>query len=153
MAGYILIPLATLLTAVVGSSITSRGMRWYKSIRKPSWTPPGSIIGAVWTVLYILATISALILWSMRNGMPIVAILGAFALNAVLNALWSDVFFHRHLLGLAIIEALILEASVLLLISLAWPISMLAAMLLIPYALWVLFASYLTFCVWRMNER
>ena len=53
---YFLIPLVAFLTAYIGGRITGGGMAWYKAIRLPSWTPPGGVIGAVWTTIFILST-------------------------------------------------------------------------------------------------
>jgi len=149
---YIVIPLVTIAVSVVGGLITGGGMAWYRSIKLPSWTPPGSTIGAVWTVLFILATISALIVW---NGLPhdtrfqwIVAI---FLLNAILNVGWSWLFFGQHFMGTAVWEAGVLGLTVIALVILIWPLSILAALLLVPYAFWVAFATYLTWSVWRLN--
>ncbi len=149
---YVIIPLVAFLTALLGSLLTSRAMDWYKSIAKPSWTPPGSIIGAVWTILFILGAISALIVW---NGLPhdthFKWIIAVFIINAILNVGWSWLFFGQHVLGLAIFEAGLLGLSVLALIILIWPGSRLAASLLIPYAAWVCFATFLTYKVWSLN--
>jgi tryptophan-rich sensory protein len=149
---YVIIPLITIAVAVVGSFITSGGMAWYRSITLPSWTPPGSVIGTVWTVLFILATISALIVW---NGAPHDArlrwIIAIFLLNAVLNIGWSLLFFGAHQMGAAVWEAGVLGLTVVALVIFIWPLSTLAALLLVPYAGWVAFATYLTYSVWRLN--
>ena len=152
---YIIIPLITILTALSGSLLTSRAMGWYKNINKPSWTPPGSLIGAVWTVIFILAMISALIVWNDSISSVQVGrfklIIAIFILNAVLNVFWSLLFFNQHLLAPAIFEAGLLGASVIALVILIWPFSALAASLLIPYAAWVSFATFLTYKVWSLN--
>jgi len=151
---YLIIPLVTVLVAVLGSSFTSAGVAgWYKTIQLPSWTPPGSVIGAVWTTIFTLSTVAALILWNgphSKTRLPIIA--GVFILNALLNVLWSWLFFSKHLLGLAIWEALALDATCIALVALAWPLSRLASALLMPYAAWVAFASFLTYNVWKLNR-
>lgn len=149
---YIIIPLITLATALLGSRLTSSGMDWYKTINLPAWTPAGSIIGAVWTVLFVLATISALIIWNRSaHDTRFWWIVAIFVANAILNAGWSWLFFNQHLLGLAIFEAALLGASILALIILIWPSSRLAAALLVPYAAWVAFATFLTYKIWSLN--
>lgn len=150
---YIIIPLVTFLTALLGSLLTSGGMNWYKTIGKPSWTPDGSLIGTVWTIIFILATISALIVFNkIPHDSRFKWIIAIFILNAVLNVLWSFLFFNQHLLGPAIFEAGLLGLSVLALIISIWPGSHLAASLLIPYAAWVFFATFLTYKVWSLNS-
>ncbi|WKZ29262.1 MAG: TspO/MBR family protein [Patescibacteria group bacterium] len=150
---YAIIPLVTVLTAVLGSRFTSSGLgSWYSTINLPSWTPPGGVIGLVWTTIFTLTAISALILWntpSARLKLPTFA--AVFLLNAALNVFWSYLFFSRHQIGAAVWEAIVLDLTVIVLIVLAWPISRLAAALLVPYAAWVAFASYLTYSVWKLN--
>jgi len=149
---YIIIPLITVLVAVVGSWLTSGGMEWYGTINLPEWTPAGSVIGAVWTTIFILTTLSALIVWSRANrNRRFWWIIVIFLINAFLNVFWSFLFFSQHLIGPAIWEAGLLDASVIALIILIWPISRLASILLVPYAGWVAFATYLTYTVWLLN--
>jgi len=92
---YIIIPLITVFVSLLGGWLTSSGMSWYKSINLPSWTPPGSIIGLVWTILFILATISALIVWNSLAGKNNFSlIIAIFILNSILNFGWSWLFFN-----------------------------------------------------------
>lgn len=153
MPAIISIVLVLLITAGLGSRITAKGMKWYKGIDLPPFTPPGEFIGSIWSAIYVLTGISAYIFWHTslpdhwRTGIYI-----GFVANAILNVLWSAIFFRWHAIGWAFIEALFLEASVLLLIALLLPYSYVAAMLLVPYALWVLFASFLTFTIWQVNR-
>ncbi len=153
-ANYFIIPLVTIAVAVIGSQFTSSSLSgWYRSINLPTWTPPGSVIGLVWTTIFTLSTIAALILWNTPNAkvkLPIFAAI--FLLNAVLNVLWSYLFFSQHQVGAAIFEAILLDLTVIALVILAWPISRLASVLLMPYAAWVAFASYLTYNVWKLNR-
>jgi len=153
---FILIPLAVILTAFIGSKITNVGMSWYNNrdlLNIPSWTPPGFIIGIVWTVIFILTTISAIIFWNkVPLGNVFYWILGFFIANLLLNILWSALFFGLHYIGLAVIEALILDLSVVMIMILLYPFSKLASMLLLPYAVWTAFASYLTYSVWFLNR-
>jgi len=151
---YILIPLITILVAYAGGRLTMRSVAtWYRTIHKPTWTPPGSVIGAVWTVLYILAAISALMVWNLPGGTSVpVAIITLFVLNVVVNILWSYVFFYLHRPGSAIWVCLFLDLTIVLLIQFVAPLSTLAAWLLVPYAAWVTFASYLNYRVWAMNR-
>jgi len=150
---YVIIPLITLLTATLGGNVTTKGMEWYKTINLPPWTPPGSLIGIVWSIIFILATVSAIIFWnkSPRNSRFLIIIL-IFLINAVLNFGWSYLFFGLHKLNLAILESALLGASVFVLIFLIWPVSRLASILLLPYGFWVSFATYLTYAVSSLNK-
>ena len=150
---YAVIPLIVLATAVIGGMITSRGMAWYKTIKKPLWTPPGAVIGVVWTFIFILSTLSALIVWNfIPHGTRFWVIIVLFLLNALANIFWTYLFFGTHHMYAAIWEALFLEVTVLCLIELTKAVSAGAAFLLLPYAAWVLFASYLTYRVWALNK-
>jgi len=152
---YLLIPLITFLTAFLGGLITGGGMAWYKSIKLPAFTPGGGVIGAVWTGLFILSAISAILVWnsSLRSEQAVrwKWIIAIFIANALLNIFWSWLFFGQHQIGWAIWEAGLLDLSVWLLIILIWPVSGLAAALLLPYGVWAAFATFLTYSVWKLN--
>lgn len=149
----IVIVLVLLVVAGLGGKVTAEGMRWYRKLSLPPWTPPGSFIGSVWTLIYILSGISGLLFWYADVPAPWKeVIVVSFLVNAALNVLWSVVFFRWHSIGGAFAESLILEASVVSLIFLLLPFSYLAAVMLVPYAAWVLFASFLTFTVWQANR-
>lgn len=150
---YLVIPIITIIAAVLGGYFTALGMDgWYDALNRPGWTPGGSVIGAVWTIIYILTTVSALIAWNkFKRDKKFQWIVGLFIVNAVLNAFWSLVFFTWHQIGLAIVEMILLEATVIALIVLCRPRSRWASALLWPYAAWVLFATYLAYSVWILN--
>lgn len=149
---YLVIPLVVVFVAWIGGRFTARSVReWYPSLQKPSWTPPGSIIGAVWTVFYILAGTSAIFVWDVPGG-PGILLAGMFVANAFLNALWSYVFFALRKMNAAIAVCLLLDLTIIFLIVLTVPISVFAAWLLAPYLLWVTFASYLNYRISAMNH-
>ena len=150
---YIIVPLITLATALIGGQFTATGVNsWYQRINKPTWTPPGSVIGLVWTILYILIAISAIRAWNATAGTArFWPIMITFLINAVLNAGWSYLFFTRQSISGAFLEMLVLELSIFVLIGLLWPIDRIAAYLLIPYAAWVGFATFLTYRIWQLN--
>jgi benzodiazapine receptor len=150
---YIIIPLITIAVAVIGSFLTSAGMDWYKTLKLPSIAPGGSIIGSVWTVIFILSTISAIIFWNSAPRTNLFWwIIGLFIVNAILNVAWSYIFFYSQNIGPSIIEMIILEISVLGLCVLIWPFSYIASILLWPYAIWVCFATYLAYNIWILNK-
>jgi len=151
-AGHLLIPLVTAAVAGLGSHLTSGGMKWYRTLKLRSWTPSGAVIGSVWTVLFVMATASALMVWSGDDRLR-TAIMWTFAANAALNVLWSLLFFRLRLMGWAAFEAVILGLSVVLLCALIWPGDSVAAVLLLPYAGWTFFAAYLTWSIRALNRR
>lgn len=148
----IFVSLAVIIVAAWGSRITAAGLAWYQTITLPSFTPPGSIIGIVWTILFILLALAGIIVFQKAAGRRALVFSLLLLINLVLNVFWSELFFGRGLIGAAMIEAAGLGLSVLALIITAWPVSRLAASMLIPYFLWVSFATYLTYSIWLLNH-
>ena len=148
-----LVVFITLATALVGSFFSSSGMPWYDSaLVQPSSTPPKWVFPIAWNIIFLCTAASAIILWSK----PLSPgrrrwIFGLFALNAVLNVLWSYLFFSLHKIGPAFGEMLLLEVTVLSLMILAWKPSKLASLLLLPYLGWIAFATYLTSLIYQLN--
>lgn len=163
---YAIIPLVTIATAVIGGIFSNLGMQWYQNeLVKPELTPPGWVFPIAWTVIFILTMISALILWNSGKGekrfllvfkkkvddSALSLIMGLFIANAVLNVCWSLLFFTLRYTYAAFLEMLLLEITVVALIALTYKRSKAASALLLPYAVWVAFATYLTSQVILMN--
>lgn len=148
---YLIIPGVVLVTAWAGSWVTAAGMAWYRGINLPAFTPAGNVIGAVWTGLFILAAWSALLVFNKLSPAARRPIMVEFFINALLNVLWTFLFFGLHLLTASVFEAVLLALSVLLLILMIYPRLRLAAWLLAPYFAWVSFATYLTWSIARLN--
>jgi len=150
---YIFIPLITVLVAGGGSWLTNQGLAvWYQQLQLPSIAPNGGVIGLVWTIIFILATISALLFWnqhSKQKNRQVIA--GLFLANAILNLAWSYIFFVQHWLGWTIIEMTVLNLTTLTLIVLLWRKTRNSAVLLLPYLIWVSFATYLAYQIWLLN--
>lgn len=125
---------------------------WYASLEKPFFNPPNWLFGPVWTTLYTLMGISAFLVW--RKGIrdrQVKAALGIFVAQLILNSLWSIVFFGLHSLLGGLIVILPLWVAILLSIVTFYRISKTAGVLLIPYILWVSFATLLNFSLWQLN--
>jgi len=146
---------AVLITAAmigVGGATTQIG-RWYKQeLRKPSWNPPDWLFGPAWSVILACAGGAGALAWiHARNGTERLLILGAFAVNIVLHTLWSPLFFNLRRPDWALMEVPFLWLSILAVIIVVTPISLLAGFLLAPYLLWVAFAAFLNFTIVRLN--
>jgi benzodiazapine receptor len=142
---------AALAVALLGGLMTDIGP-WYRSLQKPSWQPPDWAFGPAWTVIYALAAISGVIAWRDANSQQQrETMLMLFALNAFLNVLWSLLFFRLRRPDWALFEVGLLWLSVLLLIVVLGRYSRTAALLLVPYLLWVSFASTLNWATARLN--
>lgn len=152
MLCYVLIALAVIATAVVGGMATKpANMRWYSTIRKPSWTPPGNFIASVWFVLYSLIVVAAITACRVASSHTVFWIMAVLAVNLVLNAAWSWIFFSFHRIKLACLDALLVAVTALILTILALGASPWAALLLAPYVAWTCFATYLNYTVLTLN--
>lgn len=135
----------------IGSIFTAPAItNWYATLAKPSFNPPSWLFGPAWTTLYILMGIALFLVWESKKEHKKIAYT-AFFVQLVLNALWSIIFFGWHNLGLAFAEIILLWLTIVWTIVSFGKISKPAAYLLIPYILWVSFASALTFAIWRLN--
>ncbi|MEM4230293.1 MAG: TspO/MBR family protein [Candidatus Pacearchaeota archaeon] len=141
------------LAGVVGSIFTSKSVNtWYTTLQKPSLTPPGNVIGIVWIVLFVLMGISLYVVWDkFPKNKKSKSALFTFGVQLVLNILWSVFFFGMKSPFLALINIGLLWLFILLTILSFYKISKISAYLLVPYIVWVSFASYLNFSIWRLN--
>lgn len=148
---YAVIAAVTVFTALAGSWITRGGMGWYLRLRVPSWTPSGRVIGAVWTVLYLLAALSAAMSLDAVSADRRDMLAALFGVNAFLNVAWNYLFFERRQIGSAAMEAALLALSIVILMVQIFPFSPLAVWLLAPYLIWVCFATWMTAMIFRLN--
>jgi len=149
---YLLIPLFVVITASAASHFADAGLAWYKTINIPGWTFSNLFMLNIWIIIFVFTSLSILIIWNRyskeRNFSLIIAL---FVLNAVINVGWSILFFTQQQLGLASFESVLLVLNISLLIGLVWRFCPLAACMLLPYSVWVIFATVLTLRVWIMN--
>lgn len=124
---------------------------WYEMLSKPSWTPPNWIFPVVWPILYVLMGISAWLLWRQEKISTYWTEFTWFFLQLALNAIWSWIFFGMQLIATGLAEILLLWISILFTTMLFWNRNKLAGMLLVPYLLWVGYASALNFAIWQLN--
>jgi tryptophan-rich sensory protein len=150
---YILIPLIAIAVVMAGSLITRSGIPWFRTLRIPAWMPPAKIITGMWTILAVLTCVSAILAWDASPERDRGEVAALYLVNAFLNVAFSYLFFVRHQMGSATLEAALLAISVATIMVQVFPISWIAALLLAPYLLWVLFATYLSFTVFRLNAR
>lgn len=124
---------------------------WYQALDKPLLTPPGWVFPIAWTALYVMMGISLfLVLRESRPKVPF-ATMTVFAVQLVLNGLWSWIFFGLQRPALAFVEILALWGAIALSLLLFRRLKPLAGLLLAPYLVWVTFAAYLNFGLWRLN--
>lgn len=146
---YLIIPLVTILVAALGGLFTQSGMEWYKTeLIKPALTPPDWAFSVAWTAIFIATAASAIIVWNKsKRDQRFWVIISLFFLNAFLNVYWCFLFFFLQTICCVFLEIIFLELTTVALFILIWKISRLASFLLIPYILWVGFATYLTYVI------
>ena len=127
--------------AGIGSSFTKIDS-WYESI-KPALAPPGWVFGVVWTFLFYLIAIAMYYSWTNSNKKEKKKVFSFYAVNLILNMLWSFIYFKAKNPAFALVVLIVLWCSILALIIMNWKINKKASYLLIPYLLWVSFASIL----------
>jgi len=140
-----------LLAGFLGSILTQPSLTsWYSGLNKPGFTPPDWAFMPVWTVLFVLMGISAFLIW--RSGHPASkGSLATYAAQLAANVMWSGAFFYLQSPLVGLIVVLVLWALILATIVRFYPISRLAAYLLLPYIMWVSLAVILNFSIWRLN--
>ena len=141
--------MAAFAAGALGAVASVDAAAFYAQLSKPSWAPPASVFGPVWTALYGLMGLAAWLVWRSPGSKGVA--LALFGAQLAANALWSWLFFAWHQGALAAVEILVLLALIVATVVAFWRTSGLAALLLVPYLSWVSFASVLTWTVWRSN--
>jgi tryptophan-rich sensory protein len=173
---FIISILICLFVGWVGSLFTLPSITtWYAGLVKPTFSPPNSVFGPVWTVLYILLGIALFLVWRrdwqvsnhileyrhkpwnkfsqrlwtgewQRRNIIIV-----FSIQLLLNLLWSYIFFNLKMPGWAFFELVALWCSIVCVMVNFYRVSKVAAWILLPYLIWVSFAGVLNFAILMMN--
>jgi benzodiazapine receptor len=124
---------------------------WYEGLRKPSWTPPNWLFAPAWLVFYCLIAVSGWLVWRKAGFEGAGLALTIYGIHLVINAGWSAVFFGLRRIKAAFAEVMLLWLSIAVTIAVFAPIDSTAALLLVPYLVWVTFASSLNFAILRLN--
>ena len=143
---FMIIPIATGLLA---SYLTTGNMSIYDNIIKPPLSPPSIVFPIVWSVLYVLMGISSYLVYQNTER---IGPLFTYFLSLFVNFFWSIIFFNWQEFGFAFIWLLLLWFLIILTILDYYKISKPAAILQIPYLIWVTFAGYLNFMIWLLNK-
>jgi benzodiazapine receptor len=141
------------LAGIIGSIFTSSSVTtWYRSLAKPSFTPPNWLFSPVWISLFVLMGVSAFLIWNRGLSDSRVRVaLTLFVGQLLLNILWSVLFFGLRSPLAGFIEILILWIAIALTMISFWRISSLSSLLLLPYLLWVGFAAVLNYSILTLN--
>jgi tryptophan-rich sensory protein len=145
----ILLPL--IVGAVSGYFTASNIENWYVTLIKPSFNPPNYLFGPVWTSLYVLMGISCFLIWN-SSSIHKNKLIAIYLFQLTLNFCWSFIFFKFHAIGLAAVEIVILWLSILTMMIMFYKNNKWAALINIPYLLWVSFASVLNISIYLLNN-
>ncbi len=142
------------IAGVIGSMFTMPAIpTWYAALAKPSFTPPSSVFAPVWITLYALMGISLFLVWRQSGSvMHVPRALTLFTLQLLLNVLWSAAFFGMRSPAGGLVVIVALWLVILAAIIQFGRVSDLASFLLIPYLLWVTFASILNLSIYLLNR-
>lgn len=141
--------------SIIGALIAQDIRQWYPTLRKPSWNPPDWVFGPIWSLLYISMGIASWLVWSkggfVAQGWP----LGIYCAQLVANLSWSSLFFKLHRLDLALYDIIALDVLVLGTITAFAPVigTSLTLLLLLPYLVWIGFATVLSEWLHRHNPK
>lgn len=142
------------ILSFVAAAIGSQFMpdAWYMALAKPPWNPPNAVFGPVWTLLYTMMGTAAWLVWrrdGFRGGSTALVL---FLGQLVLNAAWSYLFFGAHQIGYALLDIVALLVLIVTLIRLFGRVDRRAGWLMVPYAMWVAFATALNASIWQLNR-
>jgi tryptophan-rich sensory protein len=144
--------LAGFLLVTVGGGLAigfvTRPGAWYAALAKPSFNPPNWVFGPMWTILYVLIAVAG---WRIFERAPAGAAMAVWVVALALNFLWSPVFFGAQQPAAALAVVATLLGAIAVFIALAWRVDTVAALLFLPYAAWVAFATLLNAALVRLN--
>ena len=145
----LIIVLITFSASAIGGVVTSIYKEpWYSQIIRPSFSPPASIFGPVWTSLYILMSIAVWINWINFRDKKTIKI---YLFHIFFNSIWSIIFFGFHQIGLALLDLLIILIFIVLLMKIYYLKDKISFYLMVPYFLWSAYALVLNFNIFILN--
>ncbi len=153
LVGFFIILGITFSAAAIGGWASANAPGFYAELIKPSWAPPAAVFGPVWTILYLLMTIAAWLVWREDRKKNTRQALSFYLIQLALNALWTWVFFAWRLGGWALAEIIVLWLLILLTLIAFYRVRPLAGYLLLPYLAWVSLATGLTAVLWHLNPK
>ena len=148
MAGLLVFVAATAVASIIAALTVTGTSDRYAQLDRPGWAPPSWLFGPVWTVLYVGIAIAGWLVWR-RTGAS--AVLIPYAVQLVLNAAWTPIFFGAGEYGWAAVDIIALWIAVLVTIIGFARVHRVAAALLVPYLAWVSFATALNLAIWSLN--
>jgi len=149
---YIISILLSLGVGVLSALLTRNNMNIYEKITRPPLSPPSSLFPIVWTILFILMGIGSAIIYEKRDEANVQPALNTYILQLIFNFLWSIIFFNLQNYLFAFLWLILLWLLIIRMIRLFYAVSPTAALIQIPYLLWVTFAGYLNLMIYILNR-
>jgi benzodiazapine receptor len=137
--------------SLIGSFTKPEISIWYNTLIRSPLTPPNYVFPIAWTILYAIIGICGWILWSSPLSSNLRQIKTLYISELVLNWSWTPLFFCYHLIGLSLFVLICMDILVFMIIWLSYSKVGSVSLLMIPYLLWILFATYLNFYIWHNN--
>lgn len=139
------------IAAGLGGLASAQAGSFYVTLDQPPWAPPSWLFGPVWSLLYLMMGFAAWFIWKAHGFRGAPWALGLFLVQLALNALWTWLFFAWHLGMWSVVEIAALWLLILCTLIAFWRRRPLAGILLVPYIVWVTFASVLAYAMWARN--
>lgn len=139
------------LLGVIPGRVWNAQSAWYAALDKPAIMPPAIWFGLVWTTLFVLMGLALALVCAAWGARGRTAAIVAFAVQFLVNLAWTPVFFGLHDIRAALIVLIVLDVLVVITIALFWRVRRLAALLLVPYLVWIAFATFLNSEYLRAN--
>ena len=143
---------AVVVASTLGGLASATSAEDYARLQQPAWAPPSWVFGPVWTLLYTMMAVAAWLVWRSGPWSQTRPALVAYAVQLLLNAAWTPLFFGLGWRGIAFAELSVLVLVLIGTVVLFFRRSALAGWLLVPYLAWSAFALCLNFAVWHLNS-
>lgn len=140
-----------LVSSILGNLTSSNVDGWYQALNRSSLTPPDYVFGIVWSILYVMIAISGWKIWRAKHFPKLNSIKALYIGQLILNWSWTPLFFIFRLTEIAFVCLLAIVILVTVLIIRSYKNLPSVSLLLTPYLLWLLLATYLNFYIWQFN--
>ncbi len=137
--------------SIIGSLTKPEISTWYSALNRASLTPPNYVFPVAWTILYAIIGTCGWLIWRTQAFHNLSVIKNLYVTQLILNWSWTPLFFHYQLTGLSLVVLVAMDILVGALVFLAYPNIRTVSLLMLPYLLWITFASYLNFYIWWCN--
>lgn len=140
-----------LIGSIIGVLTKPEISTWYSTLNRSPITPPNYVFPVAWTILYGAIGACGWLIWSTASFSYLRLIKSLYSIQLILNWSWMPLFFHYQLTGLSLLFLVSMDILVGMIIWLAYPKIRLVSLLMTPYLLWIIFATYLNFYIWQYN--